>query len=708
MGPQKFAGVDFETYSDCNLPKHGLDRYINDPSFQPLIVSVTANGNKQTFDFVFGGEHAKRAFEIYMTSLYKQGYLFAAHNVGFERAVMRWLGFGAEILRRFIDTAVIARCEGAASKLEAAAPQLTGIDKMDVGVSLIKRFSIPNEWNNFSAPTRELIEADEADLLRWQQFKDYCEVDAEASEEIAKRYPWSVSFSASIEARYERLTDEMNQNGWHVDLELVREMKLRYEQNSQDLLDEFAREVDPNLNLNSSAQLKKWCEERGIKSKSFDSDHVEKLLSTLTKAINKIPVDSPRYWQYLEVRNMLEVKKALGGSTLNKLQKILDLVGYDGRLRDQYLHCGAGQTYRTSARGVQMQNLKKLGSEPMDMEDVYDEEVELTNEELAKNMRQVFTASTPQGRLLVGDFSSVESRGLAYLAGEEWKLDAYRKGQDIYKVLASRFSGVPYEDITKEARAEGKYSELSCGYQAGGQAVKDFMHRLGFEVDLEGANERVAQWRAANPKIVELWATLDRTLWAAVSSGQRATAMLAHSLNVIIEPFAAPDSLRAQHPGIMSLRIFLNHQVHGTVMERVIHGVYVRGKQLCYYKPSELKSGALWRAFYHHPKTKQVTFYSIYGGKLAGIITQSLCRELFFYSLQDLHDRIGQWQSCMRLVGQFHDEIVVEWYPREDGGSWVSLQQAQKWMEASMTKVMPGFEDFPLAAEIKSDYRYTK
>lgn len=706
MSHLRYAGIDFETYSEVNLPKHGLDRYINHPSFQPLIVSVTVGSYRRTFDFVFGGEREKNVFRQYMDAQYQQGYAFAAHNVGFERAVMRQLGFGEEILRSFIDTAVLARCQGAASKLEAAAPQLVNLDKLDVGTQLIKRFSIPNEWNDYSAPTKELIEADEADVFRWQQFIYYCEVDAKASELIAREFSPDRSFSTLIERRYEHLTDVMNRNGWHVDLELVNEMKLRYEANSQELLATFARDVDPDLNLNSPIQLKKWCEDRGIKSKSFDSDHVEKLLMTLTKALDKLPVDSPRYSQYVEVRNMLEVKMELGGSTLNKLQKILDLVGYDGRLRDQYLHCGAGQTYRTSARGVQMQNLKKLGSEPMDMEDIYDEEIELTNTELAKNMRQVFTASTPPGRLLVGDFSSVESRGLAYLAGEEWKLDAYRKGQDIYKVLASRFSGVPYEDITKEARAEGKYSELSCGYQAGGQAVKDFMHRLGFEVSLEGAQERVDAWRTANPKIVQLWGDLDRTLWTAVSTGRRATAMLAHSLNVIIEPFRAPDSLRALHPGAMSLRIFLNHQVHGTVMERVIHGVYVRGKQLCYYKPSELKGGALWRAFYHHPKTKQVTFYSIYGGKLAGILTQSLCREMFFYSLNNLYERIGPWGEVVKLIGQFHDEIVVEWVPSQGQGP--SLTQAQVWMERSMRATMPGFEKFPLDAEIKADYRYTK
>ena len=119
---------------------------------------------------------------------------------------------------------------------------------------------------------------------------------------------------------------------------------------------------------------------------------------------------------------MLRTKQVLGGSSLKKLKVILDTVGPDGVLRDQYMHCGAGQSFRTSGRGVQMQNLKRLPPQPRGIAELFDPQQDWTNEELAENVRQCFTAHHPQGSLIVGDFSSVESRGLAYLAGEQWKL----------------------------------------------------------------------------------------------------------------------------------------------------------------------------------------------------------------------------------------------------------------------------------------------
>src|SRR5690606_10264330 len=111
-----------------------------------------------------------------------------------------------------------------------------------------------------------------------------------------------------------------------------------------------------------------------------------------------------------EVKALLETKQEIGGSTLSKLPKILDLVSEDGRLRDQYMHVGAGQTFRTTGRGVQMQNLKKLDADIKDMSTLYDFEVEWSNGDMAGQLRQVFTASHEDGKIIVGDFSAVESR----------------------------------------------------------------------------------------------------------------------------------------------------------------------------------------------------------------------------------------------------------------------------------------------------------
>src|SRR5690606_6597077 len=137
-----------------------------------------------------------------------------------------------------------------------------------------------------------------------------------------------------------------------------------------------------------------------------------------------------------------------------------------------------------------MQNLKRLGSTPDDVSDVSDWSLE----DLSRNVRQIFTASRPDGALIVCDLASIESRGLAFLADAEWKLSAFRHGKDMYKVLASLMTGVPYDRIDKAQRMMGKVGELSCGYGAGPGAVKDFAEKMGVNLSELGATENVQHW----------------------------------------------------------------------------------------------------------------------------------------------------------------------------------------------------------------------
>src|SRR5690606_11992918 len=150
-------------------------------------------------------------------------------------------------------------------------------------------------------------------------------------------------------------------------------------------------------------------------------------------------------------------------------------------LRGQYLHVGAGQTFRTSGRGVQMQNLKRIGGKPRPINP--NRVLVWGNDALSSNIRQVFTASEPLGKLIIGDLSSIESRGLAYLAGAEWKLDAYAQGKDMYKVQAvSMGLASGYDNVTPAQRQTGKVGELSCGYGAGPGAVRSFAEKMGTEL----------------------------------------------------------------------------------------------------------------------------------------------------------------------------------------------------------------------------------
>jgi hypothetical protein len=428
----------------------------------------------------------------------------------------------------------------------------------------------------------------------------------------------------------------------------------------------------------------------------------------------------PRYNDYEQVQELLYTKKEMGGSSLKKLQTIKNLTGTDGRLRDQYLHCGAGQSYRTSGRGVQMQNLKRLGSGMLEeMEVLYDPETEVDNDRLGENLRQVFTASHTEGQLIVGDFSSVESRGLAWLAGADWKIDAFRQGKDLYKVQAQSIYDVAYEDVTKAQRQTGKIGELSCGYGAGPVAVSRFAQGYGVDMDEAEALQLVRDWRAANPEVVELWDTIDVLLHKTIDTRSKQAARLANNLQLAFRPITTPATLLKQHPGAQSLvmELWSTQPTHKPILQRVFHGCYTRGRNICIYKPSERKTGDAWTSHFVDPKTKKVRFYDIYGGKLAGILTQSMCREMFFHALLGL-DKDLRGVANAKIIGQFHDEIVVDWVPPQAGVDFpqedpieyygLSYDTTKILVEDAMTKVSDHFKGFPLEADIKSGYRYIK
>jgi hypothetical protein len=152
---------------------------------------------------------------------------------------------------------------------------------------------------------------------------------------------------------------------------------------------------------------------------------------------------------------------------------------------------------------------------------------------------------------------------------------------------------------------------------------------------------------------------------------------------------------------VQSIEMLVHHPVAGTLLKRYFHGCYRRGRNVAYHKPSDRKTGDLWKNHYVDPKTKQVRFFELYGGKLAGILTQSLCREIFMRAAVS----VAQWceqSNQLQLVGQFHDELVVDWMP-----GILSSVVAEEDLKVRMSDAAP-MKSFPLAAEVHSDYRYIK
>ena len=692
----KIIGLDFETYAVTDLLEAGLDNYTQCEFFSVLLAAVAYENEYgdvvvDVLDFREDYARCRERLADYINN----ATFIAAHNAGFEQACLDRL-FLPQPATKFLDTAVMARAAGAAGKLEAAGPQLLGIDKVETGFALIKLFSIPGEYQ-----TRVMKGDFDDEIIKdhpeqWTEFKFYCGVDAQLSLRLAL---WLDEWFPDKERANTAVTMDMNSTGWHVDMDLVEAMQARYDINVSNAVFDFRVSCDePDLNLSSFPQLQAWCAKRGVKATSFDEASVKKLKVKLQKLAAKPDRTPQEIEDTAQVLMMLDTKQILGGSSLKKLLTISNRVSDDNRLRDSYLHIGAGATFRTSGRGVQMQNLPRLHGGGDDVTDVS----AWSNDQLAHNLRQVFTAANPQGRLFVGDFSSVESRGLAWLSGEAWKLAAYDLGRGIYEELAAKKFGVDAGSVSKEQRTFGKVGELSCGYGAGPVAVKDFAEKMGVMLSESDARDLVFGWRDACPKTVVFWDRLNSAIRQA-SAGNSCMVSVPNG-HLSFTPISAPESLQEQVGLLTDTSVFIElfvDGIEGPYFTRLIHGLYQRGKNICYYKPSERKTGDLWSPTFVNPKTKQLQYYSVYGGKLAGLLTQSLCREIFFDSLRSVHKEVGKHDN-LKLVGQFHDEIVVEWSPDP-----VMDQPKTKHMLESLmsTTVLPWF---PLAAEVHAAYRYIK
>ena len=695
----KYIGLDFETYSPVDIREHGLARYVEHPDFRVLYAvlaspDLTGSGNyiKHRFDFV------KDSYEATLIRLQLELNLHdyvAAHNAPFEAAVLEKMGIPTKNIK-LVDTAVLSRMAGGSSSLADAARQFLPHAKLEVGTELIQLFCVPQEEGqlkfNETMPLQYPAE--------WKLFGEYCEVDAMLSASLMQL------FLLFIPEATLGVTHKMNQRGWNVDVALVNAMQARYEQNCENSIKDFRSRIDPesSLNFNSPKQLQAWCKERGVSLKSFNALAVEKAIHRIEKRLMVGTLSKEKREGYQDVLAMLFIKQDLGGSSLAKLKKILDLVSYDDRLRNNYVHVGAGQTGRTSGTGVQMQNLKRLGNVPDDTRLVH----LMNNPALARNVRQVFTASHPEGRLIVGDFSSVESRGLAWLAGEKWVIDTFKSGKGLYEQFAAKYYNVAYDQVTKQQRQFGKVGELSCGYGAGAGAVKDFAEAMGVDLTLQEAAEIVAAWREQHPESVLFWDLLEAAMRKALTSAEGVEHFVdlptGNSVKISFKKKMAPPSVRKQQHNAFNIELRIQFRdVKGGlgVAYRTFVGCYLQGTEIRYHKPSGTKTGPVWRDYYVDKKGKRQSL-KLYGGKLAGIVTQSFCRELFFYVAERLEEELSRYPN-MQLIGQFHDELVVEWEPSAKGED---LHRAETRLAAAMSMTI--LAGFPLAAEVHSDYRYIK
>ncbi len=689
------VGVDFETNSNVPLSDTGLGPYARDNQLQVLMLGVALRNNDGVLvstTFTIENALEMAGWAHHYASL-KAMPLTYAHNSGFEMAMFsHFVNRSIEIR----DTAVLARIFGANNHLEWAGPQLIGRDKLIQGKEFINVFCKGNP----RLVDQTFIEAHRA---LWDDGKVYCAIDAEVCLEIAEQYDcletseWDNFF----------LTNRMNQRGWHVDMPLVEAMMLVRDANIKELEEGWRQGWHPMndkgkpLNLGSPVQVKKYIESLGYTTKSTDKVAMKRLRARANLKLgtaHNVGIDTKDF----EMLALCNIKAARGGSSLTKLETIQRQVCDDDRLRHQYAHCGAGQSWRTSGIGVQMQNLPRLGETLHQMELGVGS---LTNTQLIENFRQVFLADAADRVLLVSDLSSIEARVLAWIAWEEWKLKAIYEGRDLYKMLAIDIFAKAYDEITKTQRSSGKVGELGGGYGMGGKALKDFAEKMGIELTLDECYAIITAYRGKNLRIKQLWYDLNDAMLAALQGGF----LDKHSVKVgpPTEDFhvdfnTSPEGKPIERimAGTKMLEMsFWNGDVK--LFWRVWRGCYVTmgqyGPEVVYHKsPISPNHSRLWADHTVDEETQARYTNKLYGGKLTGVLVQSFARELFFNHLKEIDQHLENGEY---MVGQFHDEAVID-------TSMSQLEDTEK-MVAYVMSNSP-FPLLPVGCDVKHAYRYTK
>jgi DNA polymerase len=536
-----------------------------------------------------------------------------AWNANFERTCLaKWTG-SLMPPEQWSDTMILAMEMGLPGSLANAGIAL-GLPedqlKDPVGKSLIQYFSKPCKPTKANGGrTRNLPQHDPD---KWALYIEYNRQDVVTEMAIRKK----LKPLAASEQKLWELDQRMNDRGVRVDLPMVREI-VRFDEQNREKLQETAKSITKLQNPNSLQQLKGWLDRQGVPVEQLRKDDLDRLLS------EALPED---------VRQILTIRKALGKTSVKKYSAMLTATCEDSRLRGILQFYGANRSGRWAGRIVQTHNLAKNFLPDLDLArelaaagdfDTLETLFGETSFVFSELIRTAFIPS--EGcRFVVSDFSAIEARVVAWLAGEEWVLEAFRNGEDIYCKTASMMYHVPVVKHGENGhlRQKGKVAVLACGYQGGVGAMKA-MDRGG-TIPEEELQSVVDQWRAANPKIVKMWRAYERAARIAIEEHRTVKLKngVAYSYN--------GGNLFAKLPN---------------------------GRRLCYYG-AKLKDGRLHYMGVNQ-ETKQWGLAETYGGKLVENVVQATARDCLAEAMTRVSDMGYQ------IVMHVHDEMIVD-VPKED------------------------------------------
>ena len=615
--------IDLETFSSVPIAKAGAQKYIASPDFEILLFAYSLNGAPSVCCDIAQGEHLP---DWVLDALCDPQCLKHAYNAAFEWGCLsKFMGrqLPPEQWRCTMFHGLYA---GYPAGLDAAGRAL-GLPedkrKLSTGIALIRYFCVPCTPTKSNGGRRRNLPSH--DPVRWELFKEYNAQDVTTEMEIERRLSL-ITVPDWLQRQWE--TDLLiNARGVAVDMEMVNGA-LEIGATVRERLTQEAVRISGLSNPNSVQQLSAWLEqETGEEVTDLRKD-------TVAKMIAQAP-DNP------EVQRMLEIRQELGKTSTKKYDAIEQAVCPDGRVRGLLQFYGANRTGRWAGRLVQVQNLPRTYTQPLELARNLVKLRKLDNlrlvygsvpDTLSQLIRTAFVAS--DGNVLFdADFSAIEARVISWLAGEQWRLDVFKTHGKIYEASASQMFGVPIERIKKgnpeyALRQKGKVAELALGYQGGAGALIN-MGALDMGIPEDDLPDIVQRWRDTNKRICGLWYKMNSAAVEAISTGSSV--------------------------GVGRLLVSCEYDAAHEVEYLTV--LLPSGRKLYYNSPQigENKWGGPSISYMGMDQTtKKWKRIETYGGKLVENCVQAVARDCLAQAIENLE------KEGLPVVFHIHDEVVID------------------------------------------------
>ena len=633
-------GIDIETYSSNDLVNCGVYKYVEAPDFTILLFAYSIDGGPVVcVDFAMGEKLPDDVF----AALTDPDVIKTAFNAAFERICISVYFFGGKLLdpKQWRCTMVLAARMGLPLSLGQCGEVLHLAEgKMTEGKALIRYFSVPGKNGKRHLPS------DAPD--KWDTFKKYNIRDVEVEQAIKKKVQRLIP--ADFDEELYVADQEINDRGVKIDRTLV-DAAARFDDEYKAQLLAEAQQLTGMENPNSPAQIK---------------EYIKKTTGFTVETLNKGNLDTLDekliYWP--KAQRVIAIRREMGKTSNKKYEAMQKCVCKDGRIHGLLQFCGAARTGRWAGRLVQVQNLPQNHLVSLDFArslvrqgDLDEFEMNYANvtQVLSELIRTAFVAE-PGKTFHVCDFSAIECRVIAWLASEDWVLDVFRTNGDIYCANASKMFKVPVEKHGQNAqlRQKGKIATLALGYGGGVSALEAMGgSKLGLTEDEE--KEIVKLWRDSNPRIVRMWAVIEKAAITAIKTGESVTVYR----NIVI----------GKRWGMLTITL-------------------PSGRTICYPRAEvETEYNDGWRGDHDiieyeglNQTTKKWGKVRTYGGKLTENIVQAVARDILGIVI------LRAKAEGLNIVFHIHDEIIVEATP----------DQTLADVEALFSKPIDWCRDLPL------------